>query len=94
MWRRPSGVTIWELCWRGRWQVVAFIDSARLTVNKNPWAPGKESTTVSGTGAGLNWVGADRWSVKSYLAARLGPTSALVATSSAVRAWVELGKVF
>ena len=88
-WRHDMGTV-----WRGRWQVVAFIDSAQVTVNKNPWAPGKESAIVSGTGAGLNWVGADRWSVKSYLAARLGPTSALVATSSAVRAWVELDKVF
>jgi hypothetical protein len=49
---------------------------------------------LSGAGVGLNWTGPHRWSVKSDIAARLGATPKLVADTSAVRAWIELDKVF
>jgi hemolysin activation/secretion protein len=78
--------------WRGRWQGVAFFDSAQLSVNKDPWAPGKNSATLSGAGLGLNWAGPNMWSVKSYVAARLGPTPAQADATSAVRAWIEIDK--
>jgi hemolysin activation/secretion protein len=79
---------------QGRWQALAFLDSAQLTVNRNPWVPGKNTATISGAGVGLNWTGPDRWSVRSHIAARLGPTPALVEAASAVRAWIEISKGF
>jgi hemolysin activation/secretion protein len=82
------------VAWQGHWQALAFLDSAQLTVNKNPWEAGKNSATLSGAGVGLNWTGPHRWSVKSDIAARLGATPKLVADTSAVRAWIELDKVF
>lgn len=80
--------------WQGHWQALAFLDSAQLTVDKNPWEAGKNSATLSGAGVGLNWTGSHRWSAKSAIAARLGATPKLVADTSAVRAWIELDKVF
>jgi hemolysin activation/secretion protein len=80
--------------WRGRWQALAFLDSAQLTVNRNPWAPGKNTATIGGAGVGLNWTGPDRWSARTYVAARLGPTPALVEATSTVRAWIEIDKGF
>jgi hemolysin activation/secretion protein len=80
--------------WQGRWQALLFVDSAQVTVNKNPWEPGKNAATLSGAGVGLNWAGPRRWNVKTDIAARLGATPELVADTSSVRAWIELDKVF
>jgi hemolysin activation/secretion protein len=88
-WRHDLGAA-----WRGHWQALAFLDSAQLTVNKNPWEAGRNSATLSGAGVGLNWTGPHRWSVKSNIAARLGGTPQLVADTSAVRAWIEFDKLF
>jgi hemolysin activation/secretion protein len=80
--------------WQGRWQVLAFLDSAQLMVNKSPWLSGKNSATLSAAGVGLNRAGPDHWSLRSNIAARLGPTPVLVGSSSAVRAWIEINKAF
>ena len=80
--------------WGGQWQAVAFMDSARVTVNKNAWVAGTNSATLSGAGVGLNWAGPNQWRAKAYIATRLGSTPALVASSSSTRAWVELSKRF
>jgi hemolysin activation/secretion protein len=88
-WRHDLGVA-----WQGRWQALAFVDTAQLTVNKHPWEAGKNFATLSGAGMGLNWTGPHRWSVKSAVAARLGATPTLAAGASAVRTWIELAKTF
>lgn len=88
-WRHDLGIA-----WQGRWQTLAFFDTAQLTVNKHPWEAGRNSATLSGAGIGLNWTGPHRWSVKSAIATRLGAMPTLVADTSAVRAWIELDKVF
>jgi hemolysin activation/secretion protein len=82
------------LAWQGQWQALAFLDSAQVTVNKDPTVPGKNTATLSGAGVGLNWVGPYALSAKTYVAARLGATPALVADSSSVRLWVEISKGF
>jgi len=43
-------------------------------------------------GLGLNWAGPNRWSAKTYLAARIGSAPALVIDSSSARAWIEIDK--
>jgi hemolysin activation/secretion protein len=80
--------------WRGQWQTLAFFDSAQITVDKNPVVPGKNTATLSGVGVGLNWIGPDAWSAKTYLATPVGATPAVVADSSSVRLWVEFSKGF
>jgi hemolysin activation/secretion protein len=82
--------------WGGQWQAVASVNTARVTVNKNirPGLTGANSATLSGAGVGLNWVGPEQWSVKTYIATRLGSTPALVESSASTRAWVELSRGF
>ena len=83
--------------WNGRWQAVAFVDTARVTVNKNVWpgvTAGTNSATLSGAGVGLNWAGPQQWRVKTYIATRLGSAPTGVANSASTRAWVELNRGF
>jgi hemolysin activation/secretion protein len=82
--------------WGGQWQAVAFVDTARVTVNKNTWpgVTGANSATLSGAGVGLNWAGPQQWRVKTYIATRLGSAPTLVASSASTRAWVELSGGF
>jgi hemolysin activation/secretion protein len=78
----------------GHWLALAFIDSANVTVNHNTWATGENSAALSGAGVGLNWSGPDQWSAKTYVATPVGPTPALVGSTNATRAWVEVSRRF
>jgi hemolysin activation/secretion protein len=76
----------------GRWQVVAFIDSATLRINASPWAADRNPATASGAGLGLNWAGPNQWQIKAYIATTLGDKPALVGEAASTRAWVEVRK--
>lgn len=78
----------------GKWQAVAFVDSAHVTVNKNVWVAGTNSATLSGAGAGLQWGGPYQWSARTYVATPIGSIPALVVSTASTRAWVEIGKGF
>lgn len=80
--------------WGGQWQAVAFVDSARVTVNKNTWTAGTNSASLSGAGLGLNWSGTDQWSARAYVAKPIGTHPVLVAGNASARAWVELRRGF
>ena len=78
----------------GRWQSVAFVDHAHLTVNKAPWLAGTNGVTLSGFGAGLSWAGTQQWNARLYVTKRLGTTPELLANTASTRAWIELNKSF
>lgn len=78
----------------GRWQVMAFFDSARLTINKSPWLSGVNQARLSGGGIGLVWVGTKQYTAQFTLAQRTGTVPALITNSSKVRAWALLSKGF
>jgi hemolysin activation/secretion protein len=80
--------------WHGRWQALVFLDSAQLTINKNPIVPGKNSATLSGAGVGLNWIGPRAWSAEVYVATPFGSAPVLAQDSSSARLWVEFSKGF
>ncbi|MEX8520577.1 MAG: ShlB/FhaC/HecB family hemolysin secretion/activation protein [Leptothrix sp. (in: b-proteobacteria)] len=80
--------------WPGRWETIAFIDSAHMTVNKNPWATGSNSASLSGAGFGLNWSGQDHWSARAYVATRVGSKPDLVQSTLATRGWIEIDRQF
>jgi hemolysin activation/secretion protein len=80
--------------WGGQWQAVAFVDSARVTVNKNTWTAGTNSASLSGAGLGLNWSGTDQWSARAYVAKPIGTQPVLVAGNASARAWVEIRRGF
>lgn len=78
----------------GQWQAVAFVDSARIMVNKTTWTAGANSATLSGAGLGLNWTGPSLWSAGAYVATRIGQTPELVGSADSSRGWVEIGRSF
>jgi len=78
----------------GQWQAVAFVDSAQVTVNKNPWVAGTNNATLSGAGFGINVTGANQWNAKAYIATPIGARPELVTSTESVRAWVGLGWSF
>jgi hemolysin activation/secretion protein len=78
----------------GQFQFVGFIDTGRATQNKNPWAAGQNSRTLSGTGIGINWAADARFLVKSYFAHKVGNALATSAPDSMNRFWVQAVKFF
>ena len=76
--------------WHGKWQAVAFIDSAHVTVNQSTWTTGVNNATLSGAGVGLNWTGQSLWSAKTYLAVPMGSQPVLVKASNSSRVWTEI----
>jgi hemolysin activation/secretion protein len=78
----------------GQMQLIAFVDTGTVTVNKNPWAAGSNSRTLSGAGVGLNWTAADDLMVKAYYARKLGNEVATSAPDSSGRFWIQAVKYF
>jgi hemolysin activation/secretion protein len=80
--------------WHGQWQALMFLDAEQVTINKNLWTPGKNDATLRGTGLGIAWAGASRWTARGYVAARLGAAPSLAADASLLRGWLEISKGF
>ncbi|MCC7596124.1 ShlB/FhaC/HecB family hemolysin secretion/activation protein [Janthinobacterium sp. FW305-129] len=78
----------------GKWQVLAFADSAHVKVNRHPWTRAENSATLSGAGVGLNWAGPGQWRASVSVATRLGAVPSMLARPSSVRAWLVAGKGF
>jgi hemolysin activation/secretion protein len=79
--------------WKGQWQAVAFVDTARITINPVGTA-GPNTVSLSGAGIGLNWTGPAQLTARSAIAIPLGAGSELVNANKSVRAWLEVQKVF
>lgn len=78
----------------GKWQAVAFVDGANVTVNAKPWIAASNSAALGGVGVGLNWSGVNSWNAKAYLAKPVGTAPDLVATTNSARTWLEINKGF
>lgn len=79
---------------QAQWQAVAFVDSAQLVINHNPWTAATNTIRLSGAGIGLNWTGSNRLSAKFYVAKPIGPTSVLLPNTSSAKAWLVVSKGF
>ena len=78
----------------GQVQLVGFIDSGRVSANKNPWAAGDNRRTLSGAGIGLNWWAASDFAVKASYARKLGSEDATSAPDKSGRFWLQAVKYF
>lgn len=78
----------------GQLQLIAFMDTGSVTVNKNPWAAGPNRRTLSGAGVGLNWSETNNFIVKAYYARKLGSEAATSAPDASGRFWVQGVKYF
>jgi hemolysin activation/secretion protein len=80
--------------WGGQMQLIGFVDTGTVSVNKHPWSVGTNSRTLSGAGVGLNWTGSDNVVVKAYYARKLGNEQALSVKDSSSRFWLQAVKAF
>ena len=78
----------------GQMQLIGFVDTGTVTVNKDPWTAESNSRTLSGAGAGFNWMDYNNFSVKAYYAFKLGNEAATSAPDSSGRFWIQLVKYF
>jgi hemolysin activation/secretion protein len=78
----------------GQLQLIGFVDTGSVTVNKNMWSSGQNNRTLSGAGAGINWSGADDFVVKAYYAFKLGGEVTASEPDSSGRFWIQAMKYF
>lgn len=79
---------------QGAWQVIGFVDSGRVQVEKTVFASGPNAATISGAGIGLSWFGKQGLSITSGVAAPFGGTPKLVGTTASARLWIQMLKGF
>lgn len=78
----------------GQVQLVAFVDTGSVTLNKNPWSAGANRRHLSGAGVGLYWTRANDFSVRAFYARPLGSGEATSAPDTSGRFWVQVVKYF
>lgn len=78
----------------GRMQLVGFVDTGSVRVNRNPWVAGDNRRTLSGAGVGINWSDPGNFLVRAYYARKLGSERALSSPDRSGRFWVQLVKYF
>lgn len=79
----------------GRWKASAFIESARVRLNRETWSLVTDNQArLSGAGVELAWEGPDLWRASLSVAAPIGAESPLVAPQSSARAWFLLSTAF
>ena len=78
----------------GQMQLIGFVDTGTVTINKNPWTNEQNSRTLSGAGVGFTWMAYNNFSVKAYYAFKLGGEEATSAPDRSGRFWIQLVKYF
>lgn len=78
----------------GQLQLIGFIDTGSVTVNKIPWMAGPNRRTLSGAGVGLSWSDTNNFMVRAYYAFKLGDEGATSAPDKSDRFWIQAVKYF
>jgi hemolysin activation/secretion protein len=75
-------------------QLIGFVDTSTVTLNKEPWASGDNRRTLSGAGVGLAWTDYNNFVVKAYYAFKLGSAPATSAPDRSGRFGILAVKFF
>lgn len=78
----------------GQMHLIGFVDTGSVTQNKNPWAAGPNTRTLSAAGVGLTWAVSSSFYARAYYAQKLGSSPALSAPDRSGRFWVQVVKYF
>ena len=78
----------------GQMHLIGFVDSGRVTINKNPWTTAENHRTLSGAGIGLTWADYNNFTVRMYYAWKLGNEVATAAPDKDGRFWIQVVKYF
>ena len=75
-------------------QLIAFVDTGSVTVNKNPWADGVNHRNLSAAGVGINFYEVNNYTVRAFYARKLGSEAATSAPDRSGRFWIQGVKYF
>jgi hemolysin activation/secretion protein len=78
----------------GQLHLVGFVDTGRVTRERDPWLTGPNSRTLSGAGLGLVWADSNDFMVRAYYARKLGSETATSAPDKSGRFWLQAVKFF
>lgn len=78
----------------GQMQLVGFVDTGTVLVNKDTWNGGENRRTLSGVGVGINWVDYNNFMVRTAYAHKLGNAQATSAPDRNGRFWLQAVKYF
>ncbi|WP_332861604.1 ShlB/FhaC/HecB family hemolysin secretion/activation protein [Janthinobacterium svalbardensis] len=78
----------------GQMQLIGFVDTGTVSLNKNQWAAGDNKRTLSGAGIGLSWANNNDFVVRAYYAHKLGAAVATSAPDKGGRFWIQAVKYF
>lgn len=78
----------------GNLYLLALFDTGTVQRNKNPWAGGDNTVTLSGAGAGVMWSAENNFSVKTFYARKVGKTPNTLTASADGQFWFQLIKYF
>ena len=78
----------------GEVQLIGFVDTGSVTINKNPWFAGKNTRQLSGAGVGITWAENNNFFVRAYYARKLGNEPAISAPDRSGRFWIQGVKYF
>ena len=89
-WTMPSA---WAPA-QGQWQLVGFVDTGHIKVNKNPWNSDANQRTLSGAGVAVNWTSSRKFTLRMAYAQKLGSEVATAAPDRKGRVWLHGVKEF
>ena len=78
----------------GQLQLIGFVDTGRVSIQKNPFSAGDNHRTLSGAGVGLNWSDTNNFLVRAFYARKLGSEAATSAPDKSGRFWIQAVKYF
>lgn len=78
----------------GQVQLVGFVDTGAVTLNRNPWVAGTNTRKLSGAGVGLNWSVGPDFFIKAFYAHKVGAKAATSAPDANGRFWIQGVKYF
>ena len=78
----------------GQVQLLGFVDTGHVTINKNPWYAGPNGRSLSSVGVGVSWSEPGNFLVRAYYARKLGSEPAISAPDKSGRFWIQAIKYF
>ena len=84
---------LWEQM-PGQMQLIGFVDTGSVTINKNPWVAGPNTRRLSAAGVGFTWTENNNFFVRAYYARKLGNETAISAPDKSGRFWIQAVKYF
>ena len=78
----------------GQMHLIGFVDVGYVNINKDPWTTETNNRTLSGAGVGFTWMDYNNFSLKTYLAFKLGNEAATSAPDKSARLWIQVVKYF